>query len=97
MSTPYPISIDGIFKKSMFISTLEHMMKSDYWREATQPGYVPNDWAKNPNLPHSYEVFWSHNRRTEECNYILLVPKKQFSTSIDPKDYEVNRSQIFQT
>ena len=97
MSTPYPISIDGIFKKIMFNHSLEYMMNSSYWKEATQPGYIPNDWAKNPNLPHSYEVFWSHNKRTEDFNYILLVPRKQFSTSIDPKDYAPDRSQIFQT
>lgn len=97
MSTPYPISIDGIFKKSMFIYTLEHMMKSNYWKEATLPGYVSNDWAKNPKLPHSYEVFWSHNKISEEFNYTILIPKNKFSTSIDPKDYASGRTEIFQT
>lgn len=85
---PYPISAPGIFKKDFLIHTAEVMMQSDYWKaiEVDPDCFTNQDWAKNPRLPHSYEVFWHHNKHLLDLEYTILIPKENNSYSNDPKD-----------
>jgi len=87
-STPYPVLAAGVYKKEFFLKTAYRVMESEYWKIIQQdPMYFKNiDWAKNPYLPHSYEVWWKHNEDTEELNYTMLIPKKSNSIGNDPKD-----------
>lgn len=89
-SSPYPISLAGIFKSSLLIETMERQMKSTTWKNMMldYDYYLREDWAKNPRLPHAYEVFWVHNKQTEIIEYTMLVPKTKLSVGNDPRDAE---------
>lgn len=87
-SVPYPISLAGIFKKEFFLDTSAKMMQSKYWQNvrSNPDHYAHGDWAMNPKLPHSYEVYWVHNKRVESVEYTALIPKIQTTKGNDPKD-----------
>ena len=95
-SSPYPVFAGGIFKKEFFLKTTNRVLSSEYWKEVIEISKDEVDkidwtnplldWAKNPYLPHSYEVWWKHNEDIEELQYTMLVPKKSNSIANDPKD-----------
>jgi len=86
---PFPVVAGGIYKTKLLLKLLERVLASRYWNEICTHG--PNyftDWAKNPKLPHSFEVWWKHNDETEPLDYTVLVPKDIHSIANDPKNNE---------
>jgi len=84
---PFPVSTGGIYKKSFLVETLERVLNSDYWRRVQEGGpNVFRDWAKNPYLPHSHEVWWKHNMDIVDLEYSILVPEYMHSKTVDPKN-----------
>ena len=66
---------------------LETIINSEYWDIVSKSG--PNafsDWAKNPYLPHSHEVWWKHNMDRVDLEYTILVPNYVHSKTEDPKN-----------
>ncbi len=84
---PFPISTSGVYKKSFLLKTLKTIINSEYWDIVSKSG--PNafsDWAKNPYLPHSHEVWWKHNMDRVDLEYTILVPNYVHSKTEDPKN-----------
>jgi hypothetical protein len=84
---PFPLSTSGVYKKSFLLKTLERILESEYWDVVKERG--PNafgDWAKNPYLPHSHEVWWKHNMDRVDLEYTVLIPEYIHSKMDDPKN-----------
>lgn len=85
---PFPLSTGGIYKKTFLLNTLTTIINSDYWKKVQEnPQYFEaEDWAKNPFLPHSHEVWWKHNEDRENLLYNVLIPKMVHTITNDPKN-----------
>jgi len=84
---PFPLCTGGIYKKTFLLKTLERIIDSEYWNIIEEKG--PNsfdDWAKNPYLPHSHEVWWKHNMDRVDLEYTVLVSDYIHSKADDPKN-----------
>jgi hypothetical protein len=88
--SPFPVVTGGVYKKSFFLETANRVKNSEYWKIIERnPDYFSSiDWAKNPKIPHSHEVWWKHNEDTEFIEYDILIPKDNNANATinDPKD-----------
>tara|TARA_R110000851_G_scaffold183777_5_gene333157 strand:- start:610 stop:1377 length:768 start_codon:yes stop_codon:yes gene_type:complete len=82
----YPVTVNGIFSKSLLTSLLDMLLESKYWKNITAGNF--NHFHQNPKLPHSFEVFpgfwWKgkNNGYGNNLEYKTMISTIQFAKEL---------------